>query len=125
MSPSAIRHDATGPPRRYGMVIGLKSEKIEYYKKLHAEAWEGVLDQITKSHIHNYSIYVVELRPDEYYLFSHFEYTGDDFDRDMRKMGEDAETLRWWRETDPCQYPISTAEEGDTWTRMEELFYHP
>ena len=125
MPQSAIQHDATSSPQRYGMVIRLKPEKVEYYKKLHANAWKGVLDQITKSHIHNFSIYMVQLKPGEYYLFSHFEYTGEDFEQDMKNMGEDAETQRWWRETDPCQYPISTAKEGDTWTSMEELFHHP
>jgi len=112
-------------PQRYGMVIGLKPEKIEYYKKLHAAPWPGVLQQITRSHIHNFSIRLVELKPGEYYLFGYFEYTGDDFEKDMKAMAEDAETIRWWKETDPCQYPIETAKQGDKWTMMEEVFYHP
>lgn len=112
-------------PERYAMVVGLKPEKIEYYKKLHAEPWSSVLGQITRSNIQNYSIHMVELKPGEYYLFGYFEYTGEDFESDMQVMAADAETVRWWKETDPCQYPIETAKEGDGWTMMEEVFYHP
>ena len=112
-------------PDRYGMVIGLKPEKMAYYNELHANPWKSVLDQITKANIHNYSIHLVELKPGEYYLFAYFEYTGDDFEADMKQIGEDAETQRWWKETDPCQYPIATAKKGDMWTKMKEVFYHP
>ncbi len=119
---------ATSPatwPERYAMVVGLKPEKIEYYKKLHAKPWPSVLGQITRSHIQNYSIHMVELKPGEYYLFGYLEYTGDDFESDMQVMAADAETVRWRKETDPCQYTIETAKEGDGWTTMEEVFYHP
>ena len=34
--------------QRMGMVIGLKPEKIEEYKSLHANAWPEILDQISK-----------------------------------------------------------------------------
>lgn len=112
-------------PERFAMVIGLKPEKIDDYKKLHAEPWPDVLKQITRSHIHNYSIHHVELKPGEHYLFGYFEYTGDDFAADMQAMAEDAETVRWWKATDPCQFPIETAKEGEKWTRMEEVFFYP
>ena len=117
---------ATAPenPQRYGMVIGLKPEKIVYYKELHANTWPGVLEQITACNIQDYSIYLIELEPGKHYLFSYFEYVGDDFDADMAKMAEDAETQRWWKETNPCQFPIITAKEGEWWASMEEVFHH-
>ena len=40
------------------MVIGVKPEKIEEYKKLHAETWPDVLKMITQCNIRNYSIYL-------------------------------------------------------------------
>jgi L-rhamnose mutarotase len=126
----ALLAGAAGPTsekkvQRYGMVIGVKPEKLEYYKQLHAETWPGVLKQISQSNIQNYSIYLKELEKGRWYLFSYFEYTGDDFEADMEKMGEDDETQRWWKETDPCQIPIATREKGEWWSRMEEVFYHP
>ena len=111
-------------PQRYGMIIGIKKEKIDYYKKLHKNPWKGVLDQIDRSHIRNFSIWLVEYKKDEFLLFGYFEYDGDNFEKDMEAMAKDPETIRWWKETDPCQIPIPTAKTGEHWVMMEEVFYH-
>lgn len=108
---------------RYGMVIGIKPEKIEYYKKLHAAAWPGVLAKIRECHIRNYSIYFREVEKGRYLLFSYFEYTGNDFASDMARMAADPMTREWWKETDPCQAPIPTRGEKEFWSRMEEVFH--
>jgi L-rhamnose mutarotase len=104
--------------RRYGQVIRVKPEKLEYYRALHANPWPCVLEKIRECNIRNYSIY---LQDDQ--LFAYFEYVGDDFMADMEKMAADSCTQRWWKETDPCQEPIATAKEGDWWTNMEEVFH--
>ncbi|MGZ5555021.1 MAG: L-rhamnose mutarotase [Candidatus Aminicenantales bacterium] len=114
---------AAGHVERYGMVIGLKPDKIEYYKQLHAAAWPGVLAKIRECHIRNYSIYLREVEKGQYLLFSTFEYTGDDFEADMARMAADPETQRWWKETDPCQSPIATRRDKEFWSRMEEVFH--
>lgn len=108
---------------RYGSVIGVKKEKIAEYKRLHADCWPGVLKMIEECNIRNYSIYLTEIEKDKYYLFSYFEYVGDDFEGDMKKMAADPTTQRWWKETDPCQTPVPIRKEGDHWKRMEEVFY--
>ena len=105
--------------RRFGSITGLKPEKLDYYKELHANAWPSVLDMIGECNIQNYSIYLQQIG-DEYYLFSYFEYTGDDFDADMEKMANDPDTQRWWAETDPCQLPLG---QNGIWTDMEEVFH--
>lgn len=113
----------TSAPLRYGMVTGLKPEKIEQYKKLHASPWPAVQQRISECNIHNYSIYLQQIE-DQYYLFSYFEYTGQDFDADMKKMASDTATQRWWRETDPCQMPLKEAlAKHQIWTSMEEVFH--
>jgi L-rhamnose mutarotase len=113
----------TSAPLRYGMVTGLKPEKIEQYKKLHASPWPVVQKRISECNIHNYSIYLQKIE-DQYYLFSYFEYTGQDFDADMKKMAADTTTQRWWRETDPCQMPLKEAlAKHQIWTSMEEVFH--
>ena len=103
---------------RYGSVIKLRPEKYEQYKKLHAEPWPGVLEIISACNIHNYSIYFKDG-----YLFSYFEYHGDDFAADMKKMAAEPLTQAWWRLTDPCQEPLETRKEGEWWASMEELFH--
>ncbi len=110
--------------KRYGHVIGLKPEKIEEYKQLHADVWPGVLKMITESNIRNYSIYLGELEEGKYYLFSYFEYTGDDFEADMAKMAADPTTQKWWTFCEPCQAPIPTRKEGEWWAGMEEVFHY-
>ena len=109
---------------RYGSVIGLKPEKLEEYKRLHADVWPGVLKKIKDCNIRNYSIYLGELEKGKYYLFGYFEYTGDDFDADMAKMAADPTTQKWWSFCEPCQSPIPTRKEGEWWANMEEVFHY-
>ena len=109
--------------QRFGMVTGLKPEKIAYYKKLHANAWPGVLKKIAECNIHNYSIYIQKIE-NKYFLFSYFEYTGADLKKDMAKMAADTTTQRWWKETDPTQNPLPEAlAQKKQWQNMEEVFH--
>ncbi len=108
---------------RYGMVTGLKPEKLEYYKQLHAAVWPAVLKKIKECNIQNYSIYLQKIEG-KYFLFSYFEYAGNNFDADMKKMAADTTTQRWWKETDPCQQPLpEAASKGQIWKGMEEVFH--
>ena len=109
--------------KRYGSVIGLKPEKLEEYKRLHAAAWPGVLEKIRQCNIHNYSIYLRKLPDGRLYLFGYFEYRGNDFEADMKKMAADPATQKWWSFTDPCQMPLSDRAQGQWWASMEEVFH--
>ena len=113
----------TSAPLRYGMLTGLKPEKIEHYKKLHASPWPEVQKRISECNIRNYSIYLQKI-DNQYFLFSYFEYTGSDFDADMKKMAADSMTQKWWKETDPCQVPLKEAlSKHQIWSSMEEVFH--
>lgn len=103
-----------------GSVIGLKADKVEEYKRLHADTWPSVLDMIAACNIRNYTIF---LKEPENLLFSYFEYHGDDFAADAAKMAADPETQRWWSFTDPCQDPLPTRKDGEFWASMEEVFH--
>ncbi|MBC8328646.1 MAG: L-rhamnose mutarotase [Planctomycetes bacterium] len=116
---------ARARPQRVALVIGLRPEKIARYRELHADPWPGVLARISACHIRNYSIHLAELEPGRHYLFAYFEYCGADLEADMAAMAADEETVRWWRETDPCQQPVATAGPAEKWKPMEELFFHP
>ena len=43
--------------RRFGQRIRVKPEAIDEYERLHAAAWPGVLAQIHRSNIRNYTIW--------------------------------------------------------------------
>lgn len=107
--------------KRYGSVIALKADKIDEYKRLHADVWATVLARISECNISNYSIF---LREPENLLFSYFEYTGEDFDADMARMAADPETKRWWDVCIPCQTPLEPRGAGEHWASMEEVFHH-
>lgn len=104
--------------KRYGSVIQVKPEKLEEYKQLHAAAWPAVLEQINRSNIRNYSIYYKDG-----WLFSYFEYIGNDYEKDMQAMANDEITQQWWAVCKPCHSPLETRNEGEWWASMEEVFH--
>ena len=123
---AAMSRECTEPAKvqRFGSVIGIRKENIEEYKRLHAAAWPGVLAKIRECNIRNYSIFLAEVRPDEYYLFSYFEYVGDDLAKEIEeKMKTDETTRKWWSYTDPLQEPVPTRREGEWWHTIEEVFH--
>jgi len=81
-----------------------------------------VLATISACNIRNFSIF---LRTPENLLFACWEYHGDDFAADARKMAADPVTREWSALTDPCQEPFETRGEGEWWAGMEEIFHHP
>lgn len=109
--------------QRYSTITGLKVEKAAYYKELHAKPWPGVIKKLKACNFRNYSIYLKEI-DGKLFLFSYFEYTGNDFKGDCARMAADPETVRWWQQTDPCQipFPAATAKKA-IWDDMEEVFH--
>lgn len=113
------------PPERHAWITGLKPEKAETYRYLHAHPWPGVNRMIKQCHIRNFSIHETAING-QLYLFAYLEYTGENFAIDMQRMAEDPETQRWWKETDPCQSPLPpAAAQGKIWTDLTELYYLP
>ncbi len=108
---------------RYGSVIAVREDKIRDYKRLHAHVWPDILKKISECNIRNYSIYLRKLPDGTHYLFSYFEYVGDDFDADMAKMAADEITQEWWTHCKPCQKPLPDRAEGEWWADMEEVFH--
>jgi L-rhamnose mutarotase len=110
--------------KRLGSVIELRPEKLEEYRRLHAAVWPDVLQAIKASHIRNYSIYLRKLPDGKTYLFSYFEYMGDDFDADMAKMAADSVTQKWWQACKPCHQPLPDRAPGEWWAGMPEVFHY-
>src|SRR3954454_9841744 len=102
--------------RRFGQILGIKSDSIEEYERLHAAVWPAVLATIEACNIRNYSIF-----RHQNLLFAYFEYTGNDYEADMAKMAADPKTQEWWSINQPLQQPLNP--EGDWWTGMKEVFH--
>ena len=108
---------------RYGAVIQLHPDKVGEYKRLHAAVWPDVVKMIKECNIRNYSIYLHQLDDGRHYLFSYFEYHGDDFAADMATMAADPTTQKWWSCCKPCQIPLVDRHDGEWWAGMEEVFH--
>ena len=102
----------------FGQVGRLKQDKIEEYKHLHANAWPGVLKTIEECNLRNYSIF---LQDD--LVFAYFEYAGENYEADMKKMAEDPVTQEWWTHTKPCFVPYSMGKDSEFYQDMEQIFY--
>jgi L-rhamnose mutarotase len=104
--------------KRVGSLIRVRPEFEERYIILHKHTFPGVLAQIRRANIRDYSIFLRDG-----ILFSYYEYVGNDFTRDMAGIGEDETTREWWKLTDPMQEPLQTRKEGEWWATMEEVFF--
>ena len=104
--------------KRFGQVIRVKPEKLDEYIELHRAVWPGVLAKIRECHIRNYTIFYRDGC-----LYSYYEYMGIDYEEDMKRMAADPETREWWKLTDPCQQPVDTADKGEWWAPMQEVFH--
>jgi L-rhamnose mutarotase len=104
--------------KRYGQILHVRPECQDEYVRQHAAVWSGVLAQIRRSNIRNYSIFLRDG-----ILFAYFEYVGSDFAADMRAMAADPETRRWWALMEPMQQKWGSASAEEWWTNMTEVFH--
>lgn len=105
--------------RFYGQIGTLKEDKIEEYKQLHSNPWPDVLKVISECNLRNYSIFIHRCL-----VFSYFEYVGENYEADMKRMEADNTTQEWWQHTKPCfeRYFFST--DSEFYHDMEQIFYH-
>jgi L-rhamnose mutarotase len=102
------------------MVIGVRPEKLDEYKRLHANPWPEMDAALSSANISNYSIY---LREPENLLFGYWEYSGVDYAADMAALGKLAVTRRWLALTDSCQAKLTSAVADEWWSAMPELYH--
>ena len=103
--------------QRFGSVSRVTDEEAgRRYAEFHADPFDGVNEMIKACNLQNYSIYYFDG-----YLFSYFEYVGEDYEADMAKMAADPRTQAWWAAVDPLMKPLS---DGDRpWTDMTEVYH--
>lgn len=106
--------------QRMGMVISVKPEKLDEYKRLHANPWPEMNAALSAANIRNYSIF---LREPEMLLFGYWEYAGTDYEADMKVLDGLAISKEWLALTDPCQAPLKSAAPGEWWSMMPEIFH--
>lgn len=108
--------------KRVGMVVRLREDMIEEYKRLHADDNEGVRDLLTKYNMRNFNIFLHKLDDGNYYEFGYYEYVGDNFEEDMKKLAAEPRNQAWLEICDPMQIPL---EGYSGWAEMERVYFNP
>jgi L-rhamnose mutarotase len=71
--------------------------------------------------MHDFSIFIHQLDNGQYYLFGYYEYTGSDFDGDMKKLATEPRNQQWLLTTDPLQKPLPGEK---SWSMMDEVYHN-
>jgi len=106
--------------KRVGMVIRLRPDMVDEYKALHADSNPGVRDLLNKYNMHNFSIFLHKI-DGEYYEFGYYEYTGDNYEKDMANLAAEPRNKDWLKKCDPMQIPL---EGYDSWAQMKQAYYN-
>ena len=105
---------------RHGFVLRIKPDRINEYKRYHADVWPEILAALSDAAITNYSIF---LKDD--FLFGYWEYIGPPNEYETRLAGvAQAPRMReWWDIMEDIQVPLETRAPGEWWAEMEEVFH--
>jgi L-rhamnose mutarotase len=106
--------------RRFGQLLGLRAERLEEYKRYHAEVWPEIADAIHRAGIRNYTIFHHRGQ-----LFAYFEYAGpaEEYEARMATLAQAPRMRAWWNLMEPMQVPEPDRVEGTWWSDMEEVFH--
>jgi len=106
--------------RRFGQLLGLRPERFEEYRRLHANLWPEIADALHAAGVRNYSIF--HLRGQ---LFGYFEYVGppQEFDARMAALAAAPRMREWWDLMEPMQIPLEGRASGAWWADMSEVFH--
>ena len=119
LTPSPSKPEGS-KPEVYGMVIELKEECLEEYKKLHAAENFGVRDLLEKYHLRRFAIFLQRMPDGKLYEFGTYTYTGTNLTHDLALLDDEPRNKEWLKICDPMQRSITPGKEG--WT-MSELVY--
>lgn len=108
------------PVRRFGLVIGLREERIAEYRALHDGP--GVRDLLAAANIRNFCIFLQRFPDGAFYEFACYDYVGADYAADMARLAADPRNRAWLAQCDPMQLPLPG---HSGWVEMERIFFNP
>ena len=110
-----------GLRKRFGMVIGIKPDRIAEYRALHADSYAGVRDLLSRAHMRNFSIFIAGMPDGKPYLFGYYEYDGENYDADMAKLAAEPRNKEWLAVTDSMQIPLPGQ---SSWKVIDEVYHN-
>ncbi len=103
---------------RIGFLLKIKENMIEEYKNKHDDIWPEMLEALSASGWHNYSIFMKK----DGTLFGYFE-TQDSFEVALEKMGKTDVNERWQTMMSPFFELPEGAHADEQMIRLEEVFH--
>jgi L-rhamnose mutarotase len=102
---------------RICFLLKVRAERVEEYKKRHAEVWPAMLEALRETGWHNYSLFI---RPDGM-LVGYLE--ADDFEHCCAAMKNHAINARWQSEMAPFFENAKDGNADDHMFPLEEVFH--
>lgn len=93
------------------------------YRALHDALWPDIEALMKEARLENYSIYLSRFPDGRIFLFCSFQYAGDDFENEMKRLGEHPRAKEWAARCEVCQLPLENRPAGEWWSSLEEIFY--
>jgi L-rhamnose mutarotase len=102
---------------RVCFLLKVRAEKVEEYKRRHAQVWPEMLDALRETGWHNYSLF---LRPDGL-LVGYLETT--DFEKACADMKKHPVNARWQAEMSPFFESMTAGSADDNMAPLAEVFH--
>jgi L-rhamnose mutarotase len=103
--------------QRVCFMLKVKQDRIEEYKERHREVWPEMLQALSETGWHNYSLFLRE----DGLLFGYFE--TPDLERARSEMGKRDVNLRWQEEMSPFFEQLEGQRPDQGLLVLEEVFH--
>ncbi|MBN1311787.1 MAG: L-rhamnose mutarotase [Anaerolineae bacterium] len=102
---------------RVGFVLKVKADRLEEYKKRHGEVWPEMLQALSETGWHNYSLFLRE----DGLLFGYLE--TPDFEKALAGMDKKDVNARWQAQMAPFFEALEGRRPDEGMLRLEEVFH--
>ena len=105
--------------QRVGFLLKVKQDKVEEYKKMHENVWPEMLEAMSKTGWHNYSLFI----RDDGMIFGYCE-VDESLQASLDATAKEEVNLRWQAKFAPFfEIPPGAARPDQSMIEMEEYFH--
>jgi L-rhamnose mutarotase len=104
--------------QRIGFLLKVKQDMLEEYKKRHKEVWPDMLEALSRTGWHNYSLFLAE----DGLLFGYFE-TPVSLEEAVKGMNNEEVNARWQTQMAPFFENIGGKHADEGLLQLEQVFY--
>lgn len=107
--------------KRIGVLTKIKPGMLEKYTKMHAEIWDDV---VRIGHEHNTRNFTIFFDERTGYMFSYFEYIGNDYEADMKEKNSKPIIKEWQAMCRECFAPVDDSADGPLQAPLREIWHN-